>query len=88
MPAQYGVKQLNKAIEKLEQQKLWEFYCSVYVHLKEKKPFEEFYRQAKTKVKKAGMIGKRDLTKEEIIAMAEKIRIKHIMQQAKQDRKK
>ena len=53
------------------------------MHLKEKKPFEEFYRQAKSKVKR---VGSRELTKEEIIAIAEKIRIRHIMQKAKQNK--
>ena len=83
MPAKDGLAQLHKAIEKIEQQKLWEFYCSVYVHLKEKKPFEEYYRQAKSKVKR---VGRKELTKEEIIAVAEKIRIKHIMLKAKQNK--
>lgn len=80
MTAVRGIKQFNKAVEKIEQQKLWEFYCSVYVHMKEKKPFHEYYSQARTKVKKP----KSKLTNEEIIEMAEKIRIRHVMLKAKQ----
>jgi len=84
MPAVRGIKQLNKAIEKLEQQKLWEFYCSVYVHLKVKKPFEEYYREAKSKVKR---VGRKELTREEIIALAEEIRIRHLTLQHKKGKK-
>jgi len=32
-------------------------------------------------------VGRKELTKEEIIAMAEKIRIRHIMQKAKKGKK-
>jgi len=66
---------LRKAIEEKERQKLWEFYCSVYVHLKEKKPFEEYYRQSKARVKKAYH---KSLSKEEIIKIAEDIKARHL----------
>ena len=80
MSASRGATLLKIAIEKLEQQRLWEFYCSVYIHLKVKKPFEEYYKEARSKVRR---VGKKELTKEEIITMAEKIRIRHLTQKGK-----
>lgn len=75
MPARRGIKQFAKAIEKIEQQKLWEFYCSVYVHLKKRIPFEEYYRQSKARVNKAY---RKNLSKEEIIKIAEDIKARHL----------
>jgi translation initiation factor 2 alpha subunit (eIF-2alpha) len=80
MPAGDGCKLLLRAIEKTLEKEIWEFYLTVYIHLKEKKSFGQFYSEFKAKTKSAGSRQDKQLTKEEIIAMAEEIRIRHLTQ--------
>jgi len=78
MPAREGIKLLLKAIEKNNEKQVWEFYLAVYVHLKKKVSFEQFYSEMKAKAKSENK--SKQLSKDEIIAMAEEIRIRHLTQ--------
>lgn len=81
MPAGDGCKLLLTAIEKIQEKQVWEFYLVVYIHLKEKKSFGQFYSDWKTKLQSPqAQYRSKKLTKEEIIAMAEDIKARHLTQ--------
>ena len=71
---QDGIKLINKAIEKKQEKRDWELYCTVYPSMDKKTfiPFEKF----RGKKQMPGKL-KKELTKEEIIAQAEEIRKLH-----------
>lgn len=71
---QDGINVINKAIEKQNERRDWELYCTVYPNMDKKTfvPFEKF-RGKKQVINKS----KKELTKDEIIAQAEEIRKLH-----------
>ena len=69
-----GIKLINKAIEKKQETREWELYCTIYPEMDKKTfiTFEKFRGKKQTQYKP-----KKELTKEEIIAQAEEIRKLH-----------
>jgi hypothetical protein len=80
MKAKDGTALLKKAKEKTEIDGLYQFYCANYAHMKKKKPFSEFLADLK---KSKPRVIRKKMTKEEIIALAENIRIKRLTNKGK-----
>ena len=69
-----GIRLINKAIEKNQEKRDWNLYCTVYPSMDKKTfiPFNKFRGK-----KHAPVTAKKELTKEQIIEQAEEIRKLH-----------
>jgi len=77
MRAKDGVELLKKAKENTEIDRLYQFYCANFIYMKERKPFNELL----TDLKRVEVSKSKRMTKNEIIAMAENIRNRHLIMQ-------
>ena len=81
---QDGIRLINKAVEKNNEQRLWNLYCTIYPNMDEKTfmSFEKFKKPSETKVENKATEIK---TNDDAIEKAEAVRRKFEMQKKQRE---